>query len=69
MPKNNPGWRTKWFYTKDQPAAGRTFGLKEFHATSDLRPRLSWGNALTDEEMATTEPLMQRIAQLRSTPG
>jgi hypothetical protein len=22
MPENNPGWRTRWFYAKDQPAAG-----------------------------------------------
>jgi hypothetical protein len=35
-PENNPGWRMRRFYAKDQPAAGRTFGLKEFHATSDL---------------------------------
>jgi hypothetical protein len=69
IPENNPFWRTKWFYAKDQPAAGRTFGLEEFHATSNLRPKLSWGHALTDEEVVTTEPLMQKIGQLRSTPG
>jgi hypothetical protein len=67
-PKNNPFWRTKWFYAKDQSAAGQTFGLKEFRVTSDLRPRVSWGHVLTEEEMATTEPLMQKIAQLQSTP-
>jgi hypothetical protein len=68
-PKNNPGWRTKWFYARDQPATGQTIRLKEFRATSNLRPRLSWEHALTKEEMTITELLMQKIAQLRSTPG
>jgi hypothetical protein len=45
-PENNPFWRMKWFYAKDQPAAGQTFGLEEFCATSDLRPRVSWGECL-----------------------
>jgi hypothetical protein len=66
-PENNPGWRTRWFYAKDQPAASRTIRLKEFHTTSDLRPKQSWENALTEEEMAITEPLVQKITQLRST--
>jgi hypothetical protein len=43
MPENNPFWQMKWLYAKDQPAAGETFGLEEFRATSDLRPRVSWG--------------------------
>jgi hypothetical protein len=29
-PKNNPGWRTKWFYAKDKFSAGENFGLEEF---------------------------------------
>jgi hypothetical protein len=29
-PKNNPGWRTKWFYAKDKFLAGQNFGLEEF---------------------------------------
>jgi hypothetical protein len=64
MPENNPFWRTKWFYAKDQPVAGHTFGLEEFRATSDLRPSVSWGHTLTEEEMATIELLMQKSAQL-----
>jgi hypothetical protein len=40
-PENNLGWRTKWFYVKDQPATGNTTGLEEFHFASDLRPRQS----------------------------
>jgi hypothetical protein len=57
-PENNPFWWTKWFYAKDQPAASRTIGLEEFCGTSDLRPRLSWGHILREEEMVTTKPLM-----------
>jgi hypothetical protein len=67
--ENNPRWRTKCFYAKDQPTAGQNFGIKEFRAASDLRPRLSWAHTLTSEEMSIIEPLMKKIAQLRSTPG
>jgi hypothetical protein len=30
---------------------------------------VSWAHTLTDEEMATTEPLMKKIVQMRSIPG
>jgi hypothetical protein len=36
IPENNPGWRTKWFYTKDKSPAGTDFGLEEFRAITDL---------------------------------
>jgi hypothetical protein len=68
MPKNNPGWRTKWFYAKDKSSAGEDFGLKEFRATTILRPRVSWRHELSDEEMKITEPRMEKIQQLRATP-
>jgi hypothetical protein len=68
MPKNNPGWRTKWFYAKDKFFAGENFGLEEFRATTALRPRVSWRHELSDEETKITEPLMEKIQQLRATP-
>jgi hypothetical protein len=58
-PKNNSGWRTRWFYAKDQPTVGQEFGLKEFCPT--LRTRASWAHELTEEEMAITKPLMEKI--------
>jgi hypothetical protein len=67
-PKNNPGWRMKWFYAKDKSSSGETFGLEEFQATVNLRPRVSWKHDLSDEEMKITEPLMKKIKQLRATP-
>jgi hypothetical protein len=67
-PKNNPGWRTKWFYAKDKFSAGEDFGLEEFRATTVLRPRVSWRHELSDEEMKIIEPLMEKIQQLRATP-
>jgi hypothetical protein len=67
-PENNPGWRTKWFYTKDKSSDGETFGLEEFQATSVLRSRVSWRHDLTEEEMKITEPVMKKIEQLRATP-
>jgi hypothetical protein len=63
-PKNNPGWRTRWFYAKDQPTVGQAFGLEEFQPTNVLRPRASWAHELTKEEMAITQPLMERIRKL-----
>jgi hypothetical protein len=60
-PKNNPGWRTKWFNAKDKSSAGEDFGLEEFWATTILRPRVSWRHELSDEEMKITEPLMEKI--------
>jgi hypothetical protein len=63
-PENNPGWRTMWFYAKDQPIAGQEFGLEEFCSTNALRPRVSWAPKLTEEEMVITEPLMEKIRQL-----
>jgi hypothetical protein len=68
MPKNNPGWRMKWFYAKDKSSSGETFGLEEFQATVNLRPCVSWKHDLSDEEMKITEPLMKKIEQLRATP-
>jgi hypothetical protein len=67
-PKNNPGWRKRWFYARDQPVVGQNFGIEEFCATNALWPRTSWAHELTDEEMMITEPLMEKIRQLRSTP-
>jgi hypothetical protein len=67
-PKNNIGWRTRWFYAEDQPAAGQEFGLEEFHPTNVLRPRASWVHELTEEEISVTQPLMERIRRLRATP-
>jgi hypothetical protein len=63
-PENNPGWRTKWFYTKNKFSTGEDFGLEEFRATTILRPRASWRHELSDEEMKITEPLMEKIQQL-----
>jgi hypothetical protein len=60
-PENNPGWRTKWFYAKDQPFAGQEFGLDEFRPTNVLRPLASWAHELTEEEMKITQPLMEKI--------
>jgi hypothetical protein len=67
-PENNPRWRTKWFYAKDKSPVGKDFGLEEFQAITDLRPRASWKHELSDKELQITEPLMKKIQELRSTP-
>jgi hypothetical protein len=67
-PENNPGWRTKWFYTKDKFLTGQSFGLDEFRPTTTIRPRVSWRHELSEEEMKTMQPLMEKIQQLQATP-
>jgi hypothetical protein len=66
-PKNNSRWRTKWYYAKDKSSDTEKFRLKEFQPTSVLRPRMSWRHDLFDEELKITEPLMEKIQQLRAT--
>jgi hypothetical protein len=68
MPENNPGWRTKWFYARDKSSTGQNFGLEEFWPTTIIRPRASWAHELSEEEMKTTQPLMEKIQQLWATP-
>jgi hypothetical protein len=36
--------------------------------TTTIRPRASWAHELSEEEMKTTQPLMEKIHQLRATP-
>jgi hypothetical protein len=67
-PKNNPGWRTKWFYSRDKPSAGQNFGLEEFRPTTVIRPRASWAHEPSEEEMKITRPMMEKIQQLWATP-
>jgi hypothetical protein len=68
MPKNNPDYRTKWFYARDKPSASQIFGLDEFWPTTILRPWASWAHELSEEEMKVMQPLMEKIQQLRATP-
>jgi hypothetical protein len=68
MPENNPGWRTKWFDAKDKFLARQNFGFEEFRPTTTIRPRVSWRHELSEEEMKTPHPLMEKIQQLWATP-
>jgi hypothetical protein len=63
-PENNLGRRTRWFYVKVHPAAGQEFELEEFCPTNALWPRASWAHELSEEEMAITQPLVEKIQQL-----
>jgi hypothetical protein len=53
-PENNPGWRTKWFYTKEKSSTGQNFGLEEFWPTTVIWPQASWAHELSEEEMKIT---------------
>jgi hypothetical protein len=67
-PENNPGWRTKWFYASDKSSAGQNFGLEEFWPTTIIRLWASWAHELSEEEMKTMQPLMEKIQQLWGMP-
>jgi hypothetical protein len=44
------------------------FGLEEFRPTTTIRSRVSWRHELSEEEMKTMQPLMDKIQQLRAMP-
>jgi hypothetical protein len=44
------------------------FWVEEFRPTTVIRPRESWAHELSEEEMKITQPLMEKIQQLRATP-
>jgi hypothetical protein len=52
----------------DKHSAGQKFGLEEFRPTTVIRPRASWAHELSVEEMKITQPMMEKIQQLRATP-
>ncbi|KAM0842203.1 hypothetical protein ACQ4PT_058512 [Festuca glaucescens] len=62
-------WRKKWFYVKDEPAAGQTYGLAPFDAAAEVKKLKSWDIPLTTVELEETEPMMQKIQALQSTVG
>jgi hypothetical protein len=64
------GWRTKWFYIKDQKVSSSDqYGIAPFDASKELKKLASWDSPPTDAEMEEIKPLLTRIQALKSGRG
>ena len=63
------GWRSKWFYIRDQPILGQQFGLTPFDPAARVKRTRAWRHELTDAERAEVAPLYLRVEELKKTAG
>jgi hypothetical protein len=64
------GWRTKWFYIKDQKSSSSDkYGIVAFDASQELMKLASWDSPPTEAEMEEIKPLLARIQELKSGKG
>jgi hypothetical protein len=64
------GWRTKWFYIKDQKSSSSDkYGIAPFDASQELKKLASWDSPPTEAEMEEIKPLLARIQELKSGRG
>jgi hypothetical protein len=64
------GWRTKWFYIKDQKVSSSDeYGIAPFDASQELKKLASWDSPPTDAEMEEMKPLLTRIQALKGGRG
>jgi hypothetical protein len=64
------GWRTKWFYIKDQKSSSSDkYGFAPFDASQDLKKLVSWDSPPTEAEIEEIKPLLARIQELKSDRG
>jgi hypothetical protein len=64
------GWRTKWFYIKDQKvSSSNEYGIAPFDASQELKKLASWDSPPTEAEMEEIKPLLARIQELKGGRG
>jgi hypothetical protein len=64
------GWRTKWFYIKDQKVSSSDeYGIAPFDASQKLKKLASWDSPLNDAEMEEVKPLLACIQELKGGRG
>jgi hypothetical protein len=64
------GWRTKWFYIKDQKSSSSDkYVIAPFDASQELKKLASWDSPPTEAEMEEIKPLLARIQELKSGRG
>jgi hypothetical protein len=64
------GWRTKWFYIKDQKVSSSDeYDIAPFDASQELKKLASWDSPPNDAEMEEIKPLLARIQELKGGRG
>jgi hypothetical protein len=64
------GWRTKWFYIKEQKnSPSDKYGLAPFVASQELKKLASWDSPPMEAEMDEIKPLLARIQGMKSGKG
>jgi hypothetical protein len=64
------GWRTKWFYIKDQKiSSSDEYGIAPFDASQELKKLVSWDSPPTEAEMEEIKPLLAQIQELKGGRG
>jgi hypothetical protein len=64
------GWRTKWFYIKDQKnSSSDKYSIAPFDASQELKKLASWDSPPTAAEMEEIKPLLAHIQELKSGRG
>jgi hypothetical protein len=64
------GWRTKWFYIKDQKiSSSDKYGIAPFDASQELKKLALWDSPPTEAEMEEIKPLLARIQELKGGRG
>src|SRR3954468_24591799 len=69
MKESIQGWKEKWFYLRDRKAPGADSGLPPFVDELVLKPKKSWRNALTAEELSVADELYARLQEVKVTDG
>jgi hypothetical protein len=60
------GWRTKWFYIKDQKVSSfDEYGIAPFDASQELEKLALWDSPPTEAEMEEVKPLLACIQDLK----
>jgi hypothetical protein len=63
------GWRTRWFYIKDEAVTGQQFGLPPFDLTAVVKRTRAWRHELSERELAEVEPMYNRVIELKRAAG
>jgi hypothetical protein len=69
MRESVQGWKSKWFYLRDQPSLGHNTGLPKFVDVLEATPKKSWRNILIAEEKVVADDLYEKILEVKNTDG
>jgi len=69
MAESVQGWRTRWFYAKDEKVGEQEYGLAPFDLTKPVTKLKSWDQSLSAAEVEETEPMVKKLYALQSTAG